>query len=150
MAEVKVLVPVDGSQATLRAIKNGLSRIVMPARATFLLVMDKKLLDMPEEAREHLEWDDEDELFLREDEANAALDKAVAAAGKIKGLKIHREVVKADPLEAILKASRDHDVLLMHAMRRSERADRKTRSMTESIARQAECDVLLVHDAEFN
>lgn len=150
MPEVRVLVPVDGSEATLRAVGNGIKHIATPARVTFLVVMDKKFLDMPKDAREHLEWDDEDEIFLREDEANAALDAAVAKAEGVKGLKVHREVVKGDPLEEILTAARDHDILIMHAMRRSERADKKQRSLTEALARQAECDVLLVHDPEFN
>lgn len=150
MSEVRVLVPVDGSDATLRAIENGLPRLASPARVTLLVVRDQKFLDMPEDAREHLEWDDEDEIFLREDEANAALDKAAAKAEGRKGVKIHREVVTGDPLEEILKAAADHDVLVMHTMRRSERADKKERSLTEALARQAESDVLLVYDAAFN
>src|SRR5687767_14947856 len=90
---MKALFPLDGSDATYRALERGLQIIGADPKATvtLLVVMSKGLQEMPKEAREHLEFDDEDELFIRDDEAKAVIQKAqdIAKRLKIKDCKGH-------------------------------------------------------------
>ena len=143
---VKILFPIDGSEATYRTVERAL-KVLKPGKestVTFLCVMSKGLRDMPEDAREYLEFDEEDELFLREDEARAAIKKAedIAKKQQINGTKpLVREGRVTD---VILEEAKKHDLLVMHGLRRDEKEDRKHGNMTEMIARAAGVDVLLI------
>jgi len=143
---VKILFPIDGSEATYHTVERAL-KVLKPGKestVTFLCVMSKGLRDMPEDAREYLEFDEEDELFLREDEARAAIKKAedIAKKQQINGTKpLVREGRVTD---VILEEAKKHDLLVMHGLRRDEKEDRKHGNMTEMIARAAGVDVLLI------
>lgn len=146
---VKVLFPVDGSEATYKAVDRALT-ILRPGKessVTLLLVLSKGLREMPPEAREYLEFDDEDELFIRDDEAKAALRKAeeIAKARKVPNV---RSVAREGKVkQVILDECGKHDLLVMHGLRRSEREDRRHGNMVEEIARQSGIDVLLIRDS---
>ncbi len=144
---VKILFPIDGSEATYRAVDRALG-ILKPDKTstvTFLCVMSKGLRDMPEDAREYLEYDDEDELFLRDDEAKAAIKKAEDIAKKQKvAAKVVPLVRDGRVTDVILQEAKKNDLLVMHGLRRDEKEDRKHGNMTEMIARAAGVDVLLI------
>jgi nucleotide-binding universal stress UspA family protein len=146
MTALSILCPLDGSQETFEAVKRGLPMLAGKdgLNVTFLVVMDAKILGMPESAREHLEFDDEDEIFLREDEARAVLKKAEGLAAKVKGVKAKSVTVKGHVFDEIMAAARSHDVLLMHGLDATETHEKASGAMTERLARQAECAVLLV------
>jgi nucleotide-binding universal stress UspA family protein len=143
---VKILFPIDGSEATYRAVDRALG-ILKPGKEspiTFLCVLSKGLRDMPEDAREYLEFDDEDELFIRDDEAKAAIKKAEEIAKKHKVPTVVPLVREGRVTDMILDEAKRHDLLVMHGLRRDEKEDRKHGNMTEMIARAAGLDVLLI------
>lgn len=143
---MKVLAPLDGSDATYRALERGLS-VLGPhpgLHLTLLVVMDKSVQDMPAEAREHLEFDDEDEIFVREDEARAVIQKAQSIASKHRVNQVRGQVVSGTVKETILAHAAKHDVLLMHALDGNPKAAKRRGAATEDLARAAGCSVLLV------
>lgn len=143
---VKALFPLDGSDATYAAVEKALKILGgnREASATFLVVLSKNVRDMPAEAREHLEFDDEDELFIREDEARTVLNRAIEIAKRVKFASAKGIAVAGKVREVVLAEARKHDLLVMHGLRRSERDDKRHGNMTEELARAAGCHVLLV------
>lgn len=143
---VKALFPLDGSETTYRTVEKGLQllRGDPSSSATFLVVLAKNVRDMPPEAREHLEFDDEDELFIRDDEAKAVLNRAIEIAKKARFTNAKGIAIAGKVRDVILAEAKRHDLLVMHGLRRSEREDKKHGNMTEELARQAGCSVLLV------
>lgn len=143
---VKALFPLDGSDVTFATVEKALRLLAghKDAAATFLVVISKNLRDMPPEAREHLEYDDEDELFIRDDEAKAVLEKALAIAKKVKFANARGVALAGQVRNVVLSEAKKHDLLVMHALRRSEREDKQHGNMTEEIARASPCSVLLV------
>lgn len=144
---VKILFPIDGSEATYKTVERALG-ILKPGKestVSFLCVLSKGLRDMPEDAREYLEYDDEDELFLRDDEAKAAIKKAEDIAKRLKvAAKTVPLVREGRVTDVILAEAKKNDLLVMHGLRRDEKEDRKHGNMTEMITRAAGVDVLLV------
>lgn len=142
----KALFPLDGSDATYEAVERGLKLLgaAKDHQATFLVVVSKAFRDMPADAREHLEFDDEDELFVRDDEAKAVIAKATEIAKRAKFANVKGQVVVGKVKEAIIKESAKHDLLVMHALQEDEAAEKRRGSATEEIARRAGCSVLLV------
>lgn len=144
---VKILFPLDGSEATYKTVDRALA-ILKPDKAstvTFLCVMSKGLRDMPEDAREYLEFDDDDEIFVREDEAKAVIKKAEEIAKKQNvAAKLIPLVCEGRVTDMILAEAKKNDLLIMHGLRRDEKEDRKHGNMTELIARAAGIDVLLI------
>jgi nucleotide-binding universal stress UspA family protein len=143
---MRLLFPLDGSAVTYAAVERTLAMFAAhpKASATFLVVISKALRDMPKEAREHLEYDDEDELFIRDDEAKAVLDKAAALAKKVKFPKSTGIVLAGKVKELILAESAKHDVLVMHHLEKDRRVEERRGSATEELARNAKCGVLLM------
>ena len=147
MAGLRLLFPLDGSDPTYQAVEGALRKAasLKDPEATFLVVMSKKLRDMPADAREHLEFDDEDELFIRDDEAKAVLQKAEAIAKKVKFPKASSKTVVGGVYDAILSEAKKHDVIVMHRMARDEFREHASGSILEKICRNAPCDVWLVN-----
>lgn len=143
---LKALFPLDGSEETFRTVELGCQRLaaVKDARATFVVVISKNLRDMPEEAAEHLKYDDEDEVFIRDDEAQAVLQKAEAIAKKHKLAKPQSKVLVGKVMDAILAEAKSHDVLVMHRMDRVELKEKMRGGVLEKLCRSAPCDVWLV------
>ena len=146
---MKALFPLDGSDETYAALERAL-KMLTPGKdhqATFLVVISKGLRDMPADAREHLEFDDEDELFVRDDEAKAVIARATQIAKQAKFLNVKGQTAVGKVKETIIKESAQHDLLVMHSLQRDEAAEKRRGSATEEIARQAACSVLLVRTA---
>lgn len=146
MTPLRVLFPIDGSEPTYQAVDGALGYLAghPDAEATFLVVMSRKVKAMPEHAREHLTYDDEDEIFLRDDEVKAVFTKASGLAKNHRFAKVETRKVVGDVFEEILKAAHDHDVLVMHRLDPQERREKVRGSLTEKIARAAPCDVWLI------
>lgn len=144
---VRALFPLDGSEATYRAVEGGLKRLadVKDAQATFLVVLDAKIQSMPQDAREYLEFDDEDEIFVRPDEAKAVLDKAAAIAKKLKFTKTTGKTVTGEVFKTVLAEAKAHDLLVMHRLDRDEVDEKRRGGVLERICRNAPCDVWLVN-----
>lgn len=141
----KILFPIDGSEATYDAVDRAL-KLLKPGKdsaVTFLCVLSKKLRDMPADAREYLEFDDEDELFLRPDEAKTALAKAEDIARKLKIPNVKSVILEGEVEDVIRGQCRTHDLLVMHGLRRDEKEDKAHDSLVEPLARKAGIDVLL-------
>lgn len=144
---LRVLFPLDGSEATYRAVEAGLKKLaaVKDAQATFYIVLAKNVKNMPPDAREYLEEDEEDEIFLTDEEAARVIEKAQAIAKKLKFPKTSGKIIEGTPYEAILQEARSHDVLVMHGLDRDEFAEKMRGGMLEKLCRKAPCDVWLVH-----
>lgn len=147
MAPFKALFPLDGSEQTFKAVETGLQVLsgVKDAQATFLVVISKKLRDMPASAREHLTDDDDDEVFIRDDEAQEVIDQAKAIAKKAKFAKVEGKIAIDDVKRAILAEAGKHHVLVMHRLDRDEKREHSHNSLTEALAREALCDVWLIN-----
>lgn len=147
MPGTRALFPLDGSAPTYEAVEGGLKRLAdaKDAKATFLVVVSKQLRDMPEDAAEYLKYDDEDEVFIRDDEAQAVIDKALELAKKHKFKNASGKIVAGKVFDAILSEARQHDVLVMHRLDRAEFKEKIRGGILEKIARAAPCDVWLVN-----
>jgi nucleotide-binding universal stress UspA family protein len=143
---LRVLIPLDGSGATYEAVERGLAKLagVKDAQALFFIVIAKNVKNMPPDAREYLEEDEDDELFLTEEEAGAAIEKAQAIAKRVRFARSSGKIVEGQPYDAILKEARSHDVLVMHALDRDEYAEKMRGGVLEKLCRNAPCDVWLV------
>lgn len=143
---VRILFPIDGSEATYRTVDRAL-QLLKPQKessVTFLCVLSKGLRDMPEDAREYLEFDDEDEIFVRDDEAQAVLRKAEEIAKRHKVPAVASITRQGRVMSAILEEAKKHELLVMHGLRRDEKEDRKHGNMTEMLVRASGVDVLLI------
>lgn len=143
---MRALFLLDSSDSTYKAAEQGLRILggTKDASATFLVVISKALCEMPAEAREYLEFNDEDEIFIRDDEAKAVLGRAAEIAKRRKFSKFQSLALVGKPMETIVRESAKHNLLVMHGLRRSEREDKRHGNVVEEIVRQAACDVLLV------
>lgn len=143
---LRALLPLDGSEETLRAVERGLAGLAngKAAEATFFVVLAKNVKNMPPDAREYLEDDEEDELFLSEEEAARVIEKAQAIAKRLKFSKTSGKIVEGLPYEAILKEAGSHDLLIMHGLDRDEHEEKMRGGMLERLCRNAPCDVWLV------
>lgn len=146
MPGVRALFPLDGSEPTFRAVERGLAMLarIKDAHATFLVVLNKNLRDMPADAAEYLTYDDEDEIFIRDDEAQAVLDKATAIAKKLKFTRTEAKTVTGKPYEAILSEAKKCEVLVMHRLDREEAEEKRRGGVLEKLCREAPCNVWLV------
>lgn len=149
MPGTRALFPLDGSEPTLKAVEAGLKRLALikDATATFLVVASKNLRDMPEDAAEYLKYDDEDELIIRDDEANAVLEKAVVIAKRLKFANHAKKVVVGRVYDGILAEAKAHDVLVMHRLDRVEVREKMRGGILEKICRNSPCDVWLINTA---
>lgn len=144
---LKALAPLNGTDRTFRAVETamGILTRIPGVEITFLVVISKPLRDMPADAREYLEYDDEDTLFIRDDEADAVLRKAEAIAKRLKvtSYRLHRAI--GDVQQTILAEAAAHDVLVMHGLSPNPKAEKKRGSAAEAIVRASPCHVLLVN-----
>lgn len=146
MPPVKALFPLDGSDATYSAVEGGIKILKdhKDSQATFLVVVSKHLREMPEEAVEHLKYDDEDELIIRDDEAQAVLKRAVEIAKLQQFARVNGKVIAGKVYDAILEEAKSHSVLVMHRLSRDERKEKIRGGITEKLCRNVPCDVWLI------
>lgn len=148
MPGLRALFPLDGSESTLRAVERACARLatVKDAEAVFFVVLSKNVKNMPSDAREYLEDDETDELFVTEDEAAGVINKAKALAKKSRFTKTSGKIVEGSPYDAILREAEGYDLLVMHRLDRNESEEKQRGGVLEKICRASPCDVWLVND----
>lgn len=148
---MRVLVPLDGSEASFAALDRGLALLKGTPRleVTVFNVMQEGFDQAadPQLVAETFEADDADEVFPSEASQQRVLARALDIARR------HAITVKAKgeigkPVEEILREAAHHDVLVMHALGASSVRDTLKGSHSEHLVRHAPCSVLLVHPAK--
>lgn len=144
---MRVLVPVDGSEETYTALERGLGQLreVPGLEVTLLNVRQEgfEAANDPQYIEETYEADEDDEVFPSEAASQRALERAEAIASAA-GLEVASRLEKGNYRKIILELAAEHDVLLMHGLRKSNLKDALKGSATEKLARQAPCTVMLV------
>lgn len=144
---MRVLVPLDGSEASFEALERGLLLLkgTPGLDVTVFNVMQEGFESAgdPELIEETFEADEDDEVFPSEASSQRVLAKAIAVARK-HGLAVKAKGEIGRPVEEILREAAYHDLLLLHALGPSDLKDKLKGSHTEHIARHAPCSVLLV------
>ncbi len=138
----KILMPTDGSTASEKAIQEGLEVAKsMGAEVTFLYAIENlssALWISPESVPYGIE--------LMEDlkqVGNRSLNKALQLAQKA-GVKAYSELKELRPLDAILQAAKDHDLVMMGTHGRSGLDRFMLGSVTESVLHRCEKPVLVL------
>ncbi len=150
---MKVLFPTDGSVATEDAFDRFLSLfdgMHEGLDVTLFNVTDKgfEVADHPY-VEETYDADERDEVFPTREASQRALDRCLEIAEK-HGVETRMKIVKGTYRKAILEEAEDHDMLVMHELRRSNVRDFLGGSATEKLARRAPCSVLLVETDEMS
>lgn len=142
---LKVLVPLDGSEASFRALTGALQ--ILEGRGglqlTLLNVVSQGMADAPDEIVEKYDEDEHDEVFPTVASAERMLERAEQICRE-HGVEAHHEIVTGGVIESILAACEKHDVLVMHQLERRQLKETMRGSQTEKLARRAGINVLLV------
>ena len=143
----RVLVPLDGSERSFGALERALDllRALPGLEVTLLNVMQEGFESAPEHVVEETDRDEKDELFPTEASSRRMLQRGAELCAK-RGLAARLAVVRGKVADEIVRASGDHDVVVMHGLDRSGLREKLRFSQTERIARNARCSVLLVQD----
>lgn len=145
---MKALFPLDGSEASYRALRKGLEMLrAAPAFRAVALNVRQPGFDASQESGsyERFEKDDTDEVFPSPASSERCLAKAREIAKEI-GVAIETKSVEGMPLETILEECKGFDVIVMHALGKSNLKEAIRGSQTEKLARLAPASVLLVRD----
>lgn len=142
---LKVLVPLDGSEASFGALAQAVQLLEgrPQVRFTIFNVVSPGLEGAPAEMVEEFDIDEEDEIFPTIDAANRMLDRAEELC-RSHGAEAHRQVVTGRLETSILEACKSHDLLVMHQLERSQLKETMRGSKTERLARRAGIHVLLL------
>lgn len=142
---LRLLFPLDGSERSFRALERalGMFRGAPGLDLTLLNVMQEGFEGAPEHVVEQYDADEEDEIFPTEASSKRMLAKAQEMCRQA-GCAAHERVVRGKVYDEVLKESARHDVLVMHALDRSQIKETLRGSQTEKIARNAKCSVLVV------
>ena len=136
----KILIPVDGSDRSKKALKKGISLAkLVSAEATVMYVSEKTLISplsvisIPDEKlREML---DESVKNLLNHAKKECRNHAVS----------YKEIiVEGQPAQCIIDASNDYDIIVLSPLGRSMVADLLMGSVAENVIRQAKCSVVIV------
>lgn len=147
MAGLRVLVPLDGSDQTLKALKRG-ARILKTldgAEVTLLTVVDSAFGDIPEDVRAGMEIDEDHEVYESGSQVKEAFERALTVL-KGAGVVATTKVLQGKPYDTILAACADYDVLLMHQLQPNQLAEKMRGSNTERLTRTCGIDVLLIRE----
>lgn len=142
---LRVLAPLDGSETSFKALDAGLRllKATPGLEVTVFNVTSEGLSDAPEDLVAQFDEDEDDEIFptqaasLRMLERAKTICKEHAVAAKV-------QVVEGGVVDSILAACANHDILLMHALDRTQLKENLRGSQTEKLARRAGINVLLV------
>ncbi|HVL88238.1 MAG TPA: universal stress protein [Candidatus Thermoplasmatota archaeon] len=142
---LRILVPLDGSDRSFRALETGLLRLAgAPGLSvTLFTVVHKGFEGAGEDAIARFDEDEQDEIFPTEESARRMLERARQACAKL-GVPAVERVVVGSYYDEILRESAQHDLLLMHRLDPGEVREKLRGSRTERLARNARTSVLLV------
>ncbi|MDW5562678.1 MAG: universal stress protein [Methanomassiliicoccus sp.] len=133
----KLLIPTDGSENTRPAIAQGLALAkLLGAEVTALSVADPG-------AENHSRLQ-EGSQRLTENDCHEAVDYIKDLGRDLGAIIVHEAVVTGIPSEEIVKASSEHDLVVMGTVGRTGLAHIRLGSVAERTVRQARCPVLVV------
>lgn len=135
----KILLPVDGSESAQRAVMTGLELArLFGSEVTAISVVD--LAGFAQSVQGYMLPD----MYAYADRAaEAAVDGAIAA-GEAVGVEVRGIVIRGSPSRDIIKASRDHDLVVMGTHGRSGVSHAMIGSVAEKVVRFAACPVMVV------
>lgn len=144
---MNVLFPVDGSEASYRALRKGLQLLGghPTLRAVALNVRPEGLQGAPEDAVRRFDGDEEEGGFPSEAASHRMLERAEAIANDV-GVPLETKSGVGRPLETILAEARDYDVVAIHALSKSSVLDFLKGSGSGKLVRHAPASVLVVRD----
>lgn len=139
---MRALFPLDGSERGYAAMEAALD-LLHPAKveATLLVVLSD-FKGAPPEVIQEFEEDTEDEIFPSEDSAVVVLRQCTQRLRR-KGLELRLKVAKGNVVQEIAAESANHDLLVLHSSRATQRFRLRSRR-TKAIVRAAKCNVLLM------
>lgn len=141
---MKVLVPLDGSEATQEAMAKGLTLLKEASpKVTLLCVRAKGFDDTDDDRREIFEEDPDDEIFASNKEAQAMLDQALADCEGI-GVQATSKIIVGNFAKVILDEADGYDLLIMHHLGKEPFKEKLRMSKSESLVRSLDCPVFLV------
>lgn len=142
---LRVLAPLDGSDASWRAFERGLALLAgTPGlTVTALNVYSPGFEGAREDTVEAFDADAKDEIFASPEASERIVSRA-AEIGKRHGVQVEGLVREGLHYDVILEEAERHDVILMHALSSSSLRDTLRGSRTEDIARNTQASVLLV------
>lgn len=138
----KIVVGTDGSKSSLLAVERA-ARIAAAFDAT--LIIGCAYYESKEDASETLRQDSV--TILGDDPARENLDKAADAARAVGATSIETEVRTGTPVEALMAIVNDHqaDLLVVGNRGINSLTGRLLGSVPADVARQSDCDVIIVH-----
>jgi nucleotide-binding universal stress UspA family protein len=148
---MRALVPLDGSEASYQALDRALALLKgLPAlEVTLFNVMQEGFESAgdPDYVEETFEKDEEDEVFPTEASSQRVLARGLEVARK-HGIAAKAKGEVGRPMDEILREAAHHDVMVVHALGRSNLRDALKGSTAEQLVRKAPCSVLLVQPGE--
>lgn len=139
---MRVLFPLDGSERGFASMEAALDLLKGTTVQATLLVVLQDFKGAPEEMVQEFEEDTEDEVFPTEDSAVVVLKQATKRLRR-KGLEMKLKISKGNIVREIIAESANHDLLVIHSSRTSQRF-RLRSSRTKKIIRNSICNVLLM------
>lgn len=139
---MRVLFPLDGSERGFNAMEAALEMLQPQQVEATLLVVLHDFKGAPEELVTEFEEDTQDEIFPTEESAAVVLRQATKRMRR-KGLTMRLKMAKGNIVKEIIAESAQHDLLVIHSSRPSQRF-RLRSSRTKAIIRGSICNVLLM------
>lgn len=138
----KIVVGTDGSKSSLLAVERA-ARIAAAFDAT--LIIGCAYYESKEDASKTLRQDSV--TILGDDPARENLDKAADAARAVGATSVETEVRTGTPVEALMAIVNDHqaDLLVVGNRGINSLTGRLLGSVPADVARQSDCDVMIVH-----
>lgn len=138
----KIVVGTDGSKSSLLAVERA-ARIAAAFDAT--LIIGCAYYESKEDASKTLRQDSV--TILGDDPARENLDKAADTARAVGATSIETEVRTGTPVEALMAIVNDHqaDLLVVGNRGINSLTGRLLGSVPADVARQSDCDVMIVH-----
>lgn len=135
----RILIPTDGSDYTLAAVKKGLSLAkLVNAEATAIYVVDESAFSgIPADSMIT------DVYSVLETEGQAAID-AVVEMGERMGIEVSSRLVHGTPAREIVAEAKGHDIIVMGTLGRSGLEHLLLGSVAEQVVRHAPCPVMLI------
>ena len=135
----KILIPIDGSEYTKKAIAQGLEIAkLMNAEVTALYVVDQtSFVNFPMDSTVVSIYS------LLEKEGQDAVDYVVEEGAKI-GVKVTAMLQEGSPVKKIVDVAKDHDLVVMGTIGRTGISKILLGSVAERVVRFAPCPVLVV------
>lgn len=141
---MRVLVPLDGSEQSMRSLERAIALLSgSDAEYTLFCVQHEGFAGAPEDIVEMFDEDEDDEIFPTRAAAKRMLKQA---ASRCAGAPTTTKVAEGKVRDEILKEAAAHDLLVMHGLDRSGLREKFRMSNTEFLARNAKCSVLLVDE----